>query len=423
LWIISPDTFEHPDALLNFIENLKQISPLTQILVLTYDPRIEIAVATIKHGAEDYLKLPVSQQTLEKAILKALDQSSLLKHHHELSDLWVLLQNCQQISATTELESILEITAQTIHYLLGTSEVLIFETPDLDTPCTPSSLKLRPRKKNAPVHPETKALQKAILQQFELIQISYKDREIFESNDSFYKIVPENEKIPAHLFFSFKGTVRRWVIFSVFPNIRIHPRVLDQYLKVLHSQTEAALKNWERNQKMTLLAYRDPLTELPNLRALHMQLEHSIEQNQPFGLIFIDIDGFKTYNDLNGHLAGDQLLKETAKNIQKMIRETDDLFRYAGDEFVALLYPSDPDTALKVAKRIRNSVQHSGITISLGLAHFPDDLGTSPSSDPEKQIENLIKKADQALYAAKSAGKNQVIRYNEIDGSVQTRRQ
>jgi diguanylate cyclase (GGDEF)-like protein len=123
-----------------------------------------------------------------------------------------------------------------------------------------------------------------------------------------------------------------------------------------------------------------------------------------------ELDRFKTVNDSFGHTAGDRALKLVAKFLQKNIRDVDILSRYGGEEFVFLLPEADKEEAYTVSERLRKKLSEQQfdelprITISLGIASYPDD-----SDD----IDQLIKKADAALYTAKQAGRNKVVVYEE----------
>jgi diguanylate cyclase (GGDEF)-like protein len=121
-----------------------------------------------------------------------------------------------------------------------------------------------------------------------------------------------------------------------------------------------------------------------------------------------DLDKFKTINDNYGHEAGDEVLKTVGKFLQKNIREVDIVARYGGEEFVLMIPEADQDAALALSERLREQFARvkrdnlPQITMSLGIATYPFD-GT--------EMEDLIRKADAAMYAAKQAGRNKVIKY------------
>jgi diguanylate cyclase (GGDEF)-like protein len=169
----------------------------------------------------------------------------------------------------------------------------------------------------------------------------------------------------------------------------------------------------ERNQKLEELLNTDPLTQLANRRHLMEILNREFQRSQrsghPLALIMADIDLFKSINDTFGHQQGDVVLKVVAETLQDHLREYDLAARFGGEEFALVLPETELPMALQVAERVREMIEKlrfSGslkqlrMTISLGVAAFPHDQ----ISD----IEDLIRLADNALYAAKRAGRNQV---------------
>ncbi|MFH0941811.1 MAG: diguanylate cyclase [Chloroflexota bacterium] len=152
-------------------------------------------------------------------------------------------------------------------------------------------------------------------------------------------------------------------------------------------------------------ANTDELTGLHNHRYFHQRLEEEIARGLRFGAIFslllFDLDIFKRYNDIQGHLAGDGVLRRTAQAISHGLRSVDMAFRYGGDEFAVILPGTSTEDALNVAERIRQNIERLAdqegirVTASLGLASWPTD---------GVMKEGLIKCADSALYHAKQWG-------------------
>lgn len=182
-----------------------------------------------------------------------------------------------------------------------------------------------------------------------------------------------------------------------------------------------AISNARLYEQTLELSEVDGLTEIRNrrtfLQVLTMELPRVQRYNKTFGLLMLDIDFFKNYNDTNGHPQGDVLLKTLAAIIKKQLRESDTPGRYGGEEFIMLLPETQKEESITIAERIRHAIeawdfpraerQPGGrITASIGVASYPEDGDT---------VEKLINAADDALYSAKSSGRNRVIAANRPD--------
>ncbi|WP_018150942.1 bifunctional diguanylate cyclase/phosphodiesterase [Leeia oryzae] len=165
------------------------------------------------------------------------------------------------------------------------------------------------------------------------------------------------------------------------------------------------------------LAFYDPLTRLPNRRLLLEHLEKATRSAGRRGnegaLLFIDLDNFKTLNDTLGHDMGDLLLQEVAKRLNQCVREIDTVARLGGDEFVVLLPKLSKyrDEAASLAQRLGERIRLS-LNIPYDLAghnyHATPSIGITMFADGQHNSEELMKRADLALYSAKSAGRNTV---------------
>ncbi len=162
------------------------------------------------------------------------------------------------------------------------------------------------------------------------------------------------------------------------------------------------------NRKLRSLAHIDGLTAIANRRRLEEYLEEAwrncSERGRELGIVILDVDRFKDYNDTHGHQAGDDALREVADLISRSLRRSEDLVaRYGGEEFICILPGASLDTALEVSEQIRQLVEQSdlGLTVSLGVA------SQVPSAEAEPR--ELIERADRALYKAKQGGRNRVV--------------
>ncbi len=190
---------------------------------------------------------------------------------------------------------------------------------------------------------------------------------------------------------------------------KIREREIALRLKQYH---EKVLKSRKR---LTEQANRDRLTELYNRRYFDMVFEHQFKnarQNRyPLTIFFIDIDHFKKINDTYGHAKGDEVLRGVAHIIQALCRKDDIVARYGGEEFVIIFPKMDVESASQIAETMRKIVEEKSaeiigikITVSIGVA---TDFQRFTSS------QDFIKSADNALYKAKSSGRNRVVMTNE----------
>jgi diguanylate cyclase (GGDEF)-like protein len=170
----------------------------------------------------------------------------------------------------------------------------------------------------------------------------------------------------------------------------------------------------EANRRLAELALRDPLTGVHNRGYLEEFLAQETARSQrystPLVVAMLDLDDFKLYNDTQGHLAGDEVLRRVAEVMRSCVRRSDLVARYGGEEFTVVLVGTQPEDAARVLERIRSAVASlpvpgarvlpwGSITVSVGAACFPRDGQTA---------RELLSRADDALYRAKARGKNRV---------------
>jgi diguanylate cyclase (GGDEF)-like protein len=177
------------------------------------------------------------------------------------------------------------------------------------------------------------------------------------------------------------------------------------------SKLDAAYKELEStNLRLKEYSFKDEVTGLYNRRFFSMRLDEELARyrrfNHPASVVLLDLDGFKAVNDDLGHAVGDETLRDIAQILMKHSRGINVVSRYGGDEFAILLVETSKAGARLYAERIRQVIgsfpfsHGKSITASLGVASVPDDEAAT--------AEDLFRAADEALYAAKRAGKNQV---------------
>ncbi|HYN68798.1 MAG TPA: GAF domain-containing protein [Candidatus Eisenbacteria bacterium] len=180
-----------------------------------------------------------------------------------------------------------------------------------------------------------------------------------------------------------------------------------ELVQLFAAQVSVALQNAESHRAVERRAQTDTLTGLFNFGSFSERLAGLVTAGDPFSLVMLDLDGFKRVNDAYGHQAGDRLLRQVARALETAGRDTDDVFRYGGDEFTVLLPGTDELHALAVAERVRAAVRSvvidrspvggAAVTVdaAAGVASFPVD-GGSP-------VEILLA-ADRACFVAKRSG-------------------
>lgn len=168
-------------------------------------------------------------------------------------------------------------------------------------------------------------------------------------------------------------------------------------------------------QKTIEMAVKDPLTNLHNRRYFEMHFsslfEKSIASNKPITAMMCDIDKFKAVNDTHGHDVGDAVIAEVANRIRKNVRNVDIACRYGGEEFVVIMPDTDIAYANVVAERIRREVEEHPVIAGNGSKQIYTTISMGLSCiHPETDCpQDLMKRADTALYAAKRAGRNKVV--------------
>ncbi|HZI87732.1 MAG TPA: sensor domain-containing diguanylate cyclase, partial [Pyrinomonadaceae bacterium] len=191
-------------------------------------------------------------------------------------------------------------------------------------------------------------------------------------------------------------------------------------LEIIGPQVALALERAEWQERATefqLMSITDPLTGLLNRRYLQERMNEEVNRSRryeyPMSFLMIDIDDFKSYNDLNGHQAGDQALQITAHCLKVALRAADVACRYGGEEFGVLLPQTPLTEATAIAERMKQRVAETdyphgksqptgGVTISIGISTFNKHVDS-----PDR----IIAAADRALYNAKRKGKNRIELY------------
>ena len=369
------------------IERARQKSAELPVILVTDVLGDQAAVELIKAGANDYI-LKDGLARLPTAVQRALTEAQAVRARKQAEEALRLSEE--------RYRSLVVAIAQIVWTTDARGEVI----EDLPTwrAFTGQSLEeIRNGGWAAALHPDdrdrTTAAWSAAVRARTLFETEYRLRR----HDAEYRHfsvrgVPVMEK---------DGTIREWV--GVCTDITERKRHEEQLAEVNARMFEVL-----REQ-----AVRDPLTGLFNRQYLDETLMREIRRDRrrraPFSLVMLDIDHFKVFNDTYGHAAGDEVLKELGKLLRDTVRASDIACRYGGEEFVVVLLDADLAAALPTVERICLDIKQKqciyrgqelpGITVSAGLAQYPMH-GTS--------AEELLRAADEAMYAAKNAGRDRI---------------
>ncbi len=210
--------------------------------------------------------------------------------------------------------------------------------------------------------------------------------------------------------YSYEEAINKGASDFIFKPVRLEEVLLR--LKRVLRERQLAKERLQILEKLEKLAITDGLTKLYNLRHFYNQLEVEVDRSNRYGhslgLLLLDIDSFKVYNDTYGHLEGDKVLIKLCQIIRSCLRTMDSAYRYGGEEFTVILPETSGEEAETVARRIRKAVEAEKffpepnkpyqVTISVGVTEYCK----------EEKFADFIKRADKAMYLSKLAGRNRV---------------
>lgn len=216
-----------------------------------------------------------------------------------------------------------------------------------------------------------------------------------------------------------EGTQHLFMLLDVAPKGPLD-RLRDHFARFLSTGFDN-MEKYKEVRRLQSLVHVDDVTGLFNQRKLHKDLDEAIErfdkEGEPFYVLFIDIDHFKKVNDGHGHLVGTRLLVEVAKLMRRILRETDLVYRYGGDEYVLILPGADDSVARMVGRRMlaaikdhpfstgKESEKTMRLSVSIGLAGYPKDA---------KSRDDILDIADRMMYQAKESGRGRVCHAGEL---------
>lgn len=192
-------------------------------------------------------------------------------------------------------------------------------------------------------------------------------------------------------------------------------------LRMIHLEEALAEKNQELlklNVKLEEMARIDPLMKIANRHCFHEAIERTHDQfvryGQSYGMLMCDVDFFKQYNDNMGHQAGDRALEAVAGTIKTSVRQSDEPFRYGGEEIVVILSAQDMEGSISTGQRVCQTIREIAIPHPKGIdGKVSISVGVTACSKTNfaETWREILEQADQALYQAKKTGRNKVVAY------------
>ncbi|MGE0615423.1 MAG: diguanylate cyclase [Bacteriovoracia bacterium] len=386
---------------ITLLERIKRNNPDTSVIIISDRAKVADAVAAIRMGAEDFLEKPFNLETLKLVIKRGLDKKTVFGENTGASGFLHLLNSCQMISASLEQSKIFSIVQGYFSQELNSNHSSIYTLHQ-----------------NEPI----RALESAGDNRTDRAMEEILDIAIYATNpfpkmveaDEVYRFIDRGKLTPGLFVFRFKCAGESdYFCVCLSPTTPTNTAEFENQIHLLRRQLEVTGNNIKQYLGVQHLVYVDDATGLYNTRYLNYILDREIKQakaeNLSFAVLFADADKFKGVNDNHGHLVGTKLLNELGYHIKKHVRDTDTVFRYGGDEFVAVLTPCDLAMAQTVAERIRKSVEKNTFLAREGLnIHFTVSIGVAMFPDHATSKKDIIEMADKAMYHAKKLSRNRV---------------
>ncbi|MBM7555939.1 diguanylate cyclase domain-containing protein [Halanaerobacter jeridensis] len=330
----------------------------------------------------------------------AIEKANTFEHmERNLAELSILQQTSSQINSTLNLEEVFELAIDVIKGTMGVAVVGLFLLEDGELELAAQS----------GLESESKLFECAQNSGFETI----KDNQTIIMNNISAKFI-DCEEICLKSALTVPINIRDECIGVIFSGHTQSNSIFQtedkKFINILSNQVAIGIENARMYEEMEELAVQDGLTKLYNHSYFQKQLANKIksleEKNSNFGLLLLDIDNFKYFNDQYGHQAGDQILRELAVKLKSLTRTGDLLARYGGEEFVIILSDVTRKEVKKLGQRVTSQIREMKIDYGGQIFQITISIGGS-IYEKDKTKKELIEEADKALYKAKEKGKDQ----------------
>ena len=394
---------------IELLQDFRRRSPETCFIIFTGYASIPSAIEALKAGAHDYIIKPFDIDYLKLMIKRGIEKQKLVFNNRSLLEylekekqkLGIILQVNRQIGGILNLEELTDFVAEMAVKIAEAEKAsLMIIDESAGELVLKGSKGLDKEKINWRVK-IGKLISGWVAQEGEALLVTDID------SDPRFKTYAKEARYRTKSFVSLplKIDTRIIGVMNVTDKIaktEIFTQDDLRYLSLVAHQTVMQIESIRLYEKLSSLVIEDSLTNIFNHRHFQEQLQLEILRVQrykhPLSLIMFDVDFFKAYNDNHGHLEGDRVLKSFAATMKKYSRKVDIVSRYGGEEFMIILPDTDTQGAMIVAEKIKEATRAIGITVSGGVASYKVDMSK----------DDLVSCVDQALYKAKSQGRNRV---------------
>ncbi len=393
---------------LEVLQRTKQHNTLTDVIVITGHGSMESAINALKTGAYDYIVKPLNEDELLHTVGACFEKKKLLAENQEMRQSLKLFEVSKAVTATLDINRLYNISLDALLQIIpGEAGIISFYGEE--------GKKL-----------EIKAIRHIGLAAGESVLSAFRDHLEKDLKGGNNIVVISKTDLKGDVQGAFgeynsmliaplsrgTGSIGYILILSAMGKSGYNLRDIKN-AAFINEHVSSAFDNALKYSEAKEMAFIDSLTGLYNSKYLENALERELKRADrlmsPVTVLFMDLDNFKRINDTNDHLVGSRVLVEVGKIILKCVREVDTVIRYGGDEYVVILVDADYDVAMRVADRIRVSIEQEHfiteesldirITASIGVATYPIHT---------KDKKELLKIADKAMYRAKDISRNVV---------------
>jgi diguanylate cyclase (GGDEF)-like protein len=409
------ESIQEPGYLKVLRETAQEGIPLPTILMLS-DASREIPVEALRFGVQEYLVKPFTPEELKSVVTRIADRIRIKEEHarltnqlkHQASWLAVLSKVGRSVTSTLDLEEVLRRIVDAAVWLTKADEGFIAlvgeESGQLYQRAVKTAIENRSRNLYLPIK---NTLIERVIETGRPLRGGKKPGGPPIQIASGFLV-----RSLLHVPLIGKGRAVGVLGVDNISNPNEFSEMEEIQLAILADYAAVAIENANLYSKIQQMAITDELTGLYNRRGLFELGRREVERSLRFGrdlpALMIDVDLFKEINDEYGHLIGDQVLQVLAMRFRHNVRDIDVVGRYGGDEFVILLLENDLPTAKMIAERLRVLISSIPILTDRGPIDVSVSMGLTSIGNDVKDLPTLLQRADEALFAAKSTGRNRI---------------